>query len=341
MMKKYLLPNKVNFYKANLHVHSTVSDGAMSPEEIKRIYSEKGYSIVAFTDHEIMVPHKELTDDKFLAITSTEISVNERTDCDFFFTKTYHLNIYSPNENKDCFNTFDKSKMWLKHSFDYITDEQENATYNRVYSVECINDIIKKANEEGCLVSYNHPVWSLQDYSDYIDLKGLWGIELYNTGCSRNGYFDSEKPLDDLLRVGERIFPLATDDAHLLQDCFGGYVMVGADQLTYDKVFDALKHGDFYASTGPEFLEISIEGSAVKIVCSPVKHIALSTDCRQLYSKRATDNLLTEASFNIDWYFDLSKNGPNEHQYIRITIVDEFGNEAYSRAYFMDELICH
>ena len=62
-MRKYLLPDSGNFYKANLHVHTTVSDGQMTPEEIKRIYKEHGYSIVAFTDHEIMIPHTDLADD--------------------------------------------------------------------------------------------------------------------------------------------------------------------------------------------------------------------------------------------------------------------------------------
>lgn len=338
-MKKHLFINKGNFYKANLHVHTSVSDGDMSPEEIKRIYMQKGYSIVAYTDHEIMVPHPDLTDENFLAITSTEISMNQRCDCDFFFTKTYHLNIYSPCENKSCFNTFDKSKMWMKHSFDYITPEQEKMSYDRVYSVDCVNDIIKKANDEGCLVSYNHPVWSLQDYSDYIDLKGLWGIELYNTGCARNGYFDSEKPFDDLLRKGERVFPLATDDAHKLQDCFGGFVMVTAEELTYDKVFSALKNGDFYCSTSPEIFEISIDNGVVKVISSPCAYVGVSTDCRQLYAKSAKgDGLLTETSFDINWYFDLEKNGPNKHQYFRITLVDEFGNKAFSRAYFVDEI---
>lgn len=246
------------------------------------------------------VPHPDLTDEEFLAITSSEISTNQRCDCDFFFSKTYHLNIYSPDENKSSFNTFDKSKMWLEHSYGYITDEQEKQVYNRRYDVDDVNKVIEMANAEGCLVSYNHPVWSLQDYSDYIDLKGLWGVELYNTGCARNGYFDSAKPLDDLLT--------------------------------------ALKNGDFYASTGPEFYEISIEGSKVKVITSPAAFVGLSTDCRQLYAKRDEKNLLTEVCFDIDWYFRLSKDGPNEHQYIRITAVDEFGNEAYSRAYYMEEL---
>ena len=338
-MKKYLLSNVGNFYKANLHVHTSVSDGEKSPEEIKRMYSEKGYSVVAFTDHEIMVPHPELTDENFLAITSTEISVNQRCDCDFCYTKAYHLNIYSPYESKNCFHGFDKGKMWLEHSLKYITDEQASLQYDRIYDVENINKSIQMANEEGCLVSYNHPVWSLQDYSDYIDLKGLWGIEVYNTACARNGYLDSPKPLDDLLRKGERVFPLATDDSHLVRDCFGGFVMIKSEELTYEKIFKALKNGDFYASTGPEIHEISIENGIVKIVTSPVAFVGLSTDCRHLFATRTEENSLTEVSFDIGWHLDMEKNGPNENPYIRITVTDENGNSAYSRAYFIDEFI--
>ena len=337
-MKKHLLKNVGNFYKANLHVHTNVSDGEMSPEEIKRIYREKGYSIVAFTDHEIMVPHPELTDENFLAITSTEISINQRFDCDFSFTKTYHLNIYSPDEHKNCFKGFDERQMWIKHSFEYITDEQKSLQYNRIYDVDDINKIIKMANDDGCLVSYNHPVWSLQDHTDYIDLKGVWGIELYNTGCARNGYFDTAQPFDDLLRRGERVFPLATDDAHKLCDCFGGFVMINAEGLTYDCIFKALKNGDFYASTGPEFFEISINNGIVTIKCSPVAYIGLSTESRHLFAKRTDDDLITDISFDIGWHLNMEKSGPSENPYIRITVIDKYGNGAYSRAYFLDEL---
>ena len=34
-MRKYLLPEGGNFYKANLHCHTVLSDGAMTPEEVK------------------------------------------------------------------------------------------------------------------------------------------------------------------------------------------------------------------------------------------------------------------------------------------------------------------
>ena len=173
-MKKYLLPKDGQFYKANLHMHTTISDGAMTPEETKEAFLKEGYSIVAFTDHEIMVPHPELTDENFLALTSTEISINERRNIDFMFTKCYHLNFYSKDPNKSSYATFDKTVLWLEHSYKYITEEQRKIQYDRVYSVECINEMIQMAKDEGMFVSLNHPVWSLQEYSDYIGLKGLW-----------------------------------------------------------------------------------------------------------------------------------------------------------------------
>lgn len=338
-MKKHLLPNTGCFYKANLHMHTTVSDGEMSPAEVKKAYMEQGYSVVAFTDHEVMVPHPELTDRNFLAITATEISTNHRYDCDFSYCKTYHLNIYSPDARKSSFNTFDRSKIWLDHSLDYMAPEQNDIGCRRIYSVADMNGIIKKANSEGCLVSYNHPVWSLQDYGDYIDLKGLWGIEVYNTGCVRAGYLDSPKPLDDLLRRGERVMPLATDDAHRRADCFGGFTMINAPELSYESIFRALRNGDFYASTGPRLHEISIENGVVRVVSSPASSICISTDCRQRYIRKADGQPMTGASFDINGYLRLAGDGISPHPYIRVTVTDERGNAAYSRAYFMDELL--
>ena len=39
-------------FKANLHSHSTLSDGKLSPAELKKIYKEHGYSVLAVTDHD-------------------------------------------------------------------------------------------------------------------------------------------------------------------------------------------------------------------------------------------------------------------------------------------------
>lgn len=338
-MRKYLLPNTGDFYKANLHIHSSISDGEMSPEEIKKAYMDKGYSVVAFTDHEVMVPHPELTDSNFVALTATEISVNQKYDCDFCYTKAYHLNIYSSEENKSCFNSFDSSKIWLNQSLPFITPEQKNVGVERIYTTGCINKIISMANQEGCLISYNHPVWSLQDYTDYTGLKNLWGVEVYNNLCAKDGFLDSPKPLDDLLRNGECVFPLATDDAHHLQDCFGGFVMIKAKELSYSSIFSSLRNGDFYASSGPEIYELSIENGMINIKSSPVSFACVSTDCRCIYSKRMDDSPLTETTIDISDYLNRVKADMNKRRYIRIILTDEVGRSAFSRAYFTNEIM--
>ena len=45
-MKQYLLPKDGRFYKANLHIHSNLSDGTLSPEEIKKAGMD-----IYFVDH--------------------------------------------------------------------------------------------------------------------------------------------------------------------------------------------------------------------------------------------------------------------------------------------------
>ena len=147
-MIKYLLPKEGKFYKANLHMHTNISDGAMTLEETKEEFVKKGYSIVAFTDHEVMVPHMELSDENFLAITSTEISMNIRRNCDFPYLKCYHLNLYSKEPLKNFYTTFSENIIWLSHSREYISDIQKDIKYDKSYSIECVNDIIRKAKEE-------------------------------------------------------------------------------------------------------------------------------------------------------------------------------------------------
>ena len=72
-MKKrnWLLPEEGSFYKANLHCHTTNSDGKWTPEQVKKAYRERGYSIVAFTDHNRYAFHKDLCDEDFFGIGST------------------------------------------------------------------------------------------------------------------------------------------------------------------------------------------------------------------------------------------------------------------------------
>lgn len=334
-MKYFLLPEKGTFYKANMHTHTTVSDGKFTPEEVKAAYMREGYSIVAFTDHEILLPHPELCDENFLALTGVEIALNP-AGVHPQYARTYHLNLYPRDQLKRDFGAYTDKEVWLEHSRKYALPEQAGRNYPREYSVKCANEIIALAKKEGFFVSYNHPVWSLQTSEDYAGLKGLWGVEVYNTDCARVGLPDTPQPFDELLRAGERVFPLATDDSHGDRDRFGGYLMVKAEELECDAVIEALEAGNFYATTGPEIYGLTLENGVLHIVCSPVKEIAYSTDRRYACALQGD---LCEATFDLNGFFkdsELARKG-DAPPYFRVTLHGADGGVAYTRAFFLSE----
>lgn len=338
-MKKYLLGKIGKFYKANLHVHTTISDGQWTPQQVKEEYVKKGYSVVAFTDHEIIVPHNDLTDENFLAITSCEEYVNESVpNATFQFIKTYHFNFYAKDKNATVNPAFCERKIWLKNSLQYVTDEMRKTDCVVPYDVESVNQLIQRANELGFLVSYNHPRWSQQTYEDYGDLKGLWGVEVHNTGCVCMGYNETDIPYEELLKKGNNVLPLATDDTHEPAHAFGGFTMIEAEKLDYDTVFSAMKNGCMYASTGPLIDEITFENNKLTVRGSAVNQIVLNTERR--WCKVVSGNDITQAEFDLSDYF--SANEQFEHRlplFIRITMIDKYGKKAWTRAYSIEELL--
>ena len=75
------------------------------------------------------------------------------------------------------------------------------------------NAYIKERTEAGFLCCYNHPYWSLQNYDDYKDFEGLWAMEIYNHGCEHDGLYGfNPQSYDEMLRSGQKLFTVATDD---------------------------------------------------------------------------------------------------------------------------------
>lgn len=330
-MEKVLLDEKKNFYKGNMHCHSTQSDGKFSPAELKELYKSKGYSFLAITDHERIYDNSYLDDESFLTITSAEYAIKEfpdqRTGKNHHM-KVCHLNLYA----KDQHNTYPVCYSTLS---DHWTEKEEMEqlvkTYGdfpRKYSKEGINEIIRMAKEKGFFVSYNHPRWSLENYSQYSGYEGLWGVEIYNTNCNAQGLFEYDIPVfDDFLRDGKSVFATSGDDNHnQLDDSFGTFVMVNAESLSYEKIINGLLSGQFYTSTGPEIYSLVIKDNTVRIKCSHAKQITLSTGGRYTESVSAKENgYVTEAAFALRDSF----------RYFRLDVIDEQGNRANTQAYFL------
>ena len=71
-----LLPGGYNAYKANLHRHTTHSDGRLTPQQVKEYYKAHGYSVIAYTDHNVLLDHRDLNDPEFLALVGIEVDTD-------------------------------------------------------------------------------------------------------------------------------------------------------------------------------------------------------------------------------------------------------------------------
>lgn len=335
MAKKILLGKYKNYYKANMHCHSNLSDGKLTPEELKELYKDKGYSILAITDHDSIRNHSYLDDEEFLTITSMEITIKPKlvsANADRRM-KVCHLNVYALEQDNDynvCYST-DYDYYSPKERVEAIL-QANGEDYKRIYSPEGINKIIDIANKKGFLVCYNHPKWSMENYLDYSKYENLWAMEIFNNCSVMEGLFEyNESVYDDILRTGKKLFPVSADDNHngsVSGDSFGGFIMVNSDNLDYGEVMDSLKNGDFYASTGPTIDEISVEGDVVTVKSSNAKFICMSTAGRRTDRKLATETeYINEASFKFI----------EDDIYFRITVVDEFGKRANTCAYFVKD----
>ena len=278
-MKIYLDENK-KYYKANLHCHTRTSDGRAAPETVKEEYKKRGYSVVAYTDHEHLFNYKHLSDGDFVAINGYELGITgPKVDTygPIPSAKQLHINIYSKDENCDVTPFYCESRDWyrfedMRHLVK-ATDPME-----REFSPEFVNKLVARAHELGFLVSLNHPNWSLITAEDYLGYEGFDFIEVHNTGCIKSGHHTDEAAYNDLMKAGKHIFAIATDDNHnafgfegIKTDSFGGWVMIAAEKLGYSEIMNALEAGDFYASTGPEIHSITLDDSGeegmIRIKC--------------------------------------------------------------------------
>ncbi len=329
-MKKYLIPEEGRFYKANLHSHSTVSDGELSPEQMKELYKSNGYSIIAFTDHSHFVTHNDLTDESFLALNGVENAADE-TGKPRFFERCCDI----------CFIALDKNrKLHPMQDEADVKGNGEYAAFTPAYCSEDINKMIGQGVKNGFFATYNHPTWSLENFERYMSYCGMNAMEIFNKSSEVDGYNEYNGDIyDDMLRGGKRIFCIATDDNHnrapgtMHWDSFGGFTMIKAKSLCYEDVAKALVNGDFYASRGAiiNSLWLDTDDYSVHIECEKAKRIICTRGGRRLrsvYAEELGKEYIDEVKFSIN----------KDDIYFRITVIDENGNTADTNAFFVDSL---
>lgn len=328
-------------FKANLHCHSTLSDGKLTPEQLKDQYRSHGYSILSVTDHECPHDHSAMSDADFLLLTGYEAYIRPDPACRYdSYCRELHLNLFARDpHNVDLI-------CWNDACVKYVTDPTERAAMHRFgseetrqYTAEYINRFIETARADGYLVTLNHPVWSMEDFDEVFRYEGYFSMEICNFSSFQSGLNEYNTCLYDmLLRRGRRIFAHSADDNHNEigpgkpgDDSFGAFTMLNLphDALTYDNVIAALDTGSFYSSMGPVIRSLEIENGRARVTCSDAVRIAMiygAKDTRTVFPA-AFGETVDSADFRI----------PPKAPYVRFTVTDAYGRSADTRGYFRDE----
>lgn len=294
-----------NWYKENLHCHTTNSDGKLTPEETVAQYKSKGWSFLALTDHQYYSHLAQLGSDDFLILPGVELSTIKPDP-----VRIYHI-LGIGKEPCGENNGFINGEI-------IPTPDWEDICTAQGY----IDKILKSNN----LAVFCHPNWSRLELSDFIDLTGYFALEIFNYGCAIESHTGlSIDYWDSLLRRGHRIWGVATDDAHhLLEDRCGGWISINSPSLSQRDVITSITEGNFYASSGPEIFEFYVSGNKVHVSCSPVSAIHFVTYEYMGYSK-ISNNLITEAEHKL----------LGTEKYVRVECVDVHGNTAWSNPIFL------
>jgi len=292
-------------YRGNLHGHSTHSDGRNSPADVVRHYRAAGYDFTCLSEHYWSNPG-------FCATTINDTSGLDEEDFITILSAKLHCNG----------KLYDKDGLW------HIVANGLPLDFAMAGDSETGPQLVSRAVAAGAYVTIAHPEWYSLTDREALSLAeaGAHGVEIYNhssaIGAARGG---GAATVDYLLHEGFRTHITATDDSHdLPHDAFGGWVMVAGHELTAAALIAALKAGDFYASTGPEFISITRDGMMVKVETSPVHRIILAAD--RHYAQPVSGAGLTRAQF------DLTKFDP---AFFRLVAIDAQGRPAWSNPYWL------
>lgn len=299
-MKKSYFPQEGVWLKGNLHSHSTVSDGVLSPEELAKGYFVHGYDFLSMSDHNVFVPHNELPEDQILLMTGVEHDIE-----------------YSPDK--------------CTHVVGTGAPEKKETGYEcRRYSSKELTDqaLIDMMREDGQFVMLAHPVWSRMEPEEIAALRGYHAIEVYNNGTEHLCHGgNAEVYWDLLLRRGIRVFATASDDVHVPDDLYGGWIWVKATERSKSAILDALRHGFYYSSSGPAIYDFGMEEDQVYVSCSACREIHFVT-----YPPRGKSFFAEQGKSLMDASHKLT----GRESYVRVVCVDENGRSAWTNPIFLD-----
>ncbi len=294
------------FWRGNLHLHSTLSDGKLALEVVVTRYKNAGYDFVALTDH--FIDHY-----KWPIADTRHMRGND-------FTTVIGAELHAPVTSA--------GELW------HIVAAGLPLDFAPCAKGETGPQLAKRAIDAGAFVAIAHPAWSRYTIEDGRALAFAHAVEIYNHGCAENDLADGTYLWDQLLNEGHRLTAIATDDAHFQSaDYFGGWVHVKAESLDPDDLLRALKNGQHYSSQDPMIYDIRLDGKQIEIETSPVDNITVVCGTSRTCWRHG--KAITSAAFDLsrlDQGWLLEKISP----WFRVVAVDHAGKRAWSNAVWWD-----
>jgi hypothetical protein len=254
------------WYKGNIHTHTTESDGERSVADACAHYRDAGYSFLAVTDHGKITDTRHLCGDDFVTILGGEYG-GKASQSD----RICHMVV------------LDVEADWTRPG-------------------DSAQAVIDAANSAGGFAFIAHPYWSGLHTEDVLALRNHVGLEVYNHTCYRGiGKGSSAVYWDVMLAQGVAGLGIAVDDSHgHYNDYFGAWISAKAQDLTRESLLRAIRTGAFYASSGPDIYDFRVaEGKAVAR-CSPAQVVNfICADSRGQSIWRDDDTLFCEAEMEL------------------------------------------
>jgi hypothetical protein len=215
-------------HRANLHTHTTLSDGGVTPAQTIDRYRELGYTVLALTDHDTVGP-KANREDPRKAETTWPWQRFERDPAE--------LGMVAIEGNEI---------SRVHHIGSYFTG------YGNP-DVESPEQVIEEIGQRGGLAVMCHP--GRYDYSPdwyaglFARFDHLVGIEV----CNRTDRYPWDVALwDDVLQAtmpDRPVWGFANDDMHRGEDIGRSWQMLLLPEHTAEHVREAMTTGRFYFST--------------------------------------------------------------------------------------------
>ncbi|WP_421725061.1 CehA/McbA family metallohydrolase [Bauldia sp.] len=297
MLEAFSTPGR--FWRGNLHGHSTNSDGRLTPEEVCARYRAQGYDFVSLTDH-------------FRPNYNFPIS-DTRAHRANGFTTILGAEVHAPALASGI--EWHLLAVGLPADFPATGSEETGVT------------LAQRCRDAGAFVAIAHPEWYHLTLDDALTIESAHAVEVYNHTCAVNADRASGTALlDTLLNAGRRLNAIAVDDSHWrVDDGFGGWVMVKAEENDPDQLLDALKAGAFYASQGPEIHGVVRDGDEIEVRCSPARSVLLLGPGR--VTERVHGHTLTRARLPLEKFAG---------HWCRAVVVDAAGKRAWTNPLWLD-----